>query len=188
MDISPTVLDALDREPEAHVTEGRSLAATAAEGGDRIVFSQFSSGWCGQYAATDGQWTYAWSAPDQREWLFRIEDALVQGPDRMADEDAEAVAARERLRGALLARHDPAVDPFSQAVADGHWIRHRVPPEHWHRDPGYGILCQERDPQALQAAVDALGPGYARPVIGLATGNLHRDHAVCGGVSPFADG
>ncbi len=42
-------------------------------------------------------------------------------------------------------------------------------------------------PKVLQAAVDALGPGYARKVIRDHSQSLHAAHGVCGGKSPFEE-
>jgi choline-sulfatase len=185
LDLHPTILEAIGAEPQPRSPEGRSLLATAAEpDSDRIVFSQFSSGWCGQYAATDGRWKYMYSAPDDTEWLFEVRDELIEGPDRI--DDPAAAEHRDRLKAALMARHDPSVDPFSDAVEDGDWKKHTPPPEEYLHSPAYGFLWQERGPEKLQAAVNALGPGYARDVIqpkGIPT--LHGDHSVCRGVSPF---
>ncbi len=65
----------------------RTLSANRPDG-ERIVSSQFPSGWCGQYAATDGGLKYAYSAPDDREWLFEVRDDLADGPSRVTDPDA----------------------------------------------------------------------------------------------------
>lgn len=188
MDFFPTVMEAAGLTVDPPGGEGRSLIGTAnrslaGEPDDRIVCSQFSSGWCGQYAATDGKWKYAYSAPDDREWLFQLEDAVLERENRVRD--PEVAAIRERLKGALMKRHDPSVDPWSDAVEKGDWKRHRVPPEPWRNDPVYGYLNQDKGREELQAAVDELGP-YARQVINLQRGGLHGDHGVCGGVSPFA--
>jgi choline-sulfatase len=186
MDMYGTVLDAAGIEGHERSSEGRSLIATAGSPDDeRIVFSQFSSGWCGQYAATDGRWKYAYSAPDNRQWLFELSDELVEGPNRIADPAAAAHAAR--LMGALMARHDPAVDAFSDAVEEGDWKRHNPPPEDYLDRPTWGYLWQERAPEELQEAVNALGPGYRRKVTRDQSQSLHHAHAVCGGRSPFED-
>ncbi len=134
MDMYRTVLDAADVEGDRRSEEGRSLLRTAERADEgRVVFSQFSSGWCGLYAATDGRWKYAYSAPDEREWLFELGDALVEGPNRI-DDPAAADHVR-RLKGALMRRHDPSVDPFSDAIEDGDWKHHTPPPEDYLGDP-----------------------------------------------------
>ncbi|MFO7956213.1 MAG: sulfatase-like hydrolase/transferase [Candidatus Brocadiia bacterium] len=186
MDMYETVLDAVGVEGEKRSEEGRSLLRAAERReGDRIVFSQFSSGWCGQYAATDGRWKYAYSAPDDREWLFEVGDDLAEGPNRL--DDPEVAGHVERLKGALLRRHDPALDPFSDAVEGDDWKKHDPPPEDYLDDPICGFLWQERGPDELQAAVNKLGPGYARKVTRDQSESLHHAHAVCGGESPFEE-
>ncbi len=184
MDMYRTVLDAAGIEGHRRSEEGRSLLESACRPDEeRVVFSQFSKGWCGQYAATDGRWKYAYSAPDDREWLFELRDALVEGPNRI--EDPAAAGHLHRLKGALLRRHAPAVDPYSDAVEGDDWKRHTPPPADYLDAPTFGYLWQERAPEALQAAVDALGPGYARKVTRDQSQSLHALHGVCGGRSPF---
>lgn len=185
MDVFPTVMDVLGREQPGD-SEGRSLLATAsAEDQQRIVFSQFSSGWCGQYGASDGQWKYAYSAPDNKEWLFEIGDSLAEGPNRI--DDPAAAEAKDRLKSALLARHAPSADPWSDAVADGDWKIHTPPPEDYLDDPTYGYLDQEKQ-HILDGYYEAMKPmgDYARPEMRQAPqGNLHGDHGVMGGRCPF---
>ena len=186
MDLFYTVVDAAGVQAERRSEEGRSLIETANEpDADRVVFSQFSSGWCGQYGATDGRWKYAYSAPDDREWLFEVDDDLAEGPNRV--DDPQAAQHLKRLKGALVERHDPSVDPYSNAVEGGDWKEHDPPPEDYLQDPTYGYLWQERAPEKLQAAVDALAPGYARKVTRDQSQSLHAAHKVCGGVSPFEE-
>jgi arylsulfatase A-like enzyme len=185
LDVFPTIQEILGLDTPKPSQEGRSLLQTASEpDGERIVFSQFSSGWCGQYGATDGKWKYAYSAPDDKEWLFRVSDELVEGANLIDDPSAEAREALEKLKGALLARHDPSVDPWSDAVEDGRWKKHQTPPEKIDDDPTYGYHYNCPGEKQLQEAIDALGP-YARQVTGYRHGNLHSDHAVLQGQCPF---
>jgi choline-sulfatase len=187
MDIYPTIMEILgvDREPRS--AEGQSLLSLAdGESRESLIYSQFSKGWCGQYGVTDGQWKYAYSAPDHREWLFEVSDGLEEGPNRL-DEPA-AAEHLSRLKPALLKRHDPSVDPYSDAVEDGDWKKHTPPPEDYLKDPTFGYLWQERAPEQLQKAVNDLGPGYARTVIKVEkVSGLHGLHGVCGGKSPFEE-
>ncbi|MFW5830128.1 MAG: sulfatase [Planctomycetota bacterium] len=185
LDLFPTVLDAAGIDEPTRCNEPASLIAVAnaaSAAGERLVYSQFSSGWCGQYAVSDGQWKYAWSAPDRKEWLFKLDDGLSDGVNHVANPAAADVLAR--LKGALLARHDPANDPWSDAVENGHWKLHLVPPETWHDDPTYGALNQDHGAKELQALVDSY-PEYAKPVMNLQRGNMHREHGVCGGQAPW---
>ncbi len=185
LDVYPTIQDALGVDAEPRSEEGASMIQIAKDDKpvERIVFSQFSKGWCGQYAATDGQWKYAYSAPDDKEWLLRVSDELEEGPNLI--HDPEAQPHKKRLKAALMERHDPENDFYSEAVKNGDWIRHTPPPEDYLDDPVFGILWQERAPQKAQEAVDALGKGYAKPVTRDQKQSLHGLHAVSGGVSPF---
>jgi len=168
MDLCPTILQAAGLEADAH-REARSLLDSPADG--RVVFSQFGRRWIGNYMASDGQWKYLYSAADNREWLFREQDALVEG-----DNLASAPAAREyleRLRSALLARHRE--DDWSGAVADGAWRRYEPPPLTLEEDPDHGLLFQ--DSRSLQKQIDGLGQ-YVRRVTGLQEADLIHQHMV----------
>jgi len=174
-------IDAEKRSPET--ADFVDLANRPSAAGERLVFSQFSHGWCGQYGVSDGQWKYLYSAPDNKEWLFQLDDRLAEGDNRIGD---PAAAAHEtRLKTALLQRHDPSNDPWSDAVENGAWKVHPTPPENWHDDPTYGILNQDHGPKELQAFLDENYPAYAKPVINLQRGSLHQDHAVQGNKAPF---
>jgi hypothetical protein len=152
--------------------EGRSLTEVAElEPGERVVFSQFSRSWNGQYFAADGEHTYWHSAADKREWHFQVDDEVAQGPIL----PVEGRAAE--LRNALLERHDPAADPYSDAVEDGDWKDHEVPANPQHSDPDYGYLFAGPS-QKIQEDVDALGPDYARQVTGLGKGHPMGEHMV----------
>jgi arylsulfatase A-like enzyme len=124
----------------------------------RIVCSQFQRGWMGNYMATDGRLKYAYSAPDRREWLWQVEDRLVES----ADLSRSLVHAEtlERLRRHLQdwlrnGNHTEAVDSAG-------WREHAVPPFKGDQDENYGLIFQETP--ALQQAVDSLPWGYRRTV------------------------
>ncbi len=188
MDVFPTILEAIGAEPEARCDETRSLLDVASADdadGERVVFSQFSLGWCGQYGATDGRWKYAWSAPDEKEWLFEVGDTLAEGPNRA--DDPAAAEAKARLKGALISRHDPSVDPWSDAVEDGDWKTHAPPPETYLDEPVYGYLSQEKR-EVIDAFFEGAASyeGYGREELREPQyGSLHADHGVCGGECPF---
>lgn len=169
MDLMPTVLEAAGLEcPE--LAEGRSLREVAElEPGDRIVFSQFSRSWNGQYFAADGERCYWHSAADKREWHFAVGDRVAQGPILEEDERSR------QLRAALIERHRD--DVYSDAVEGDDWKDHDVPANRQHSHPDYGYLFVENS-EKIQADVDALGPGYARKVTGLARGHLMGEHMV----------
>ncbi|MFO7956212.1 MAG: sulfatase-like hydrolase/transferase [Candidatus Brocadiia bacterium] len=169
LDIMPTVLEAAGLDcPE--LAEGRSLREVAdLEAGERIVFSQFSRSWNGQYFAADGERCYWHSAADKREWHFAVGDEVAQGPILEQDERSR------QLRAALIERHRD--DVYSDAVQGDDWKDHDVPANRQHSHPDYGLLFVE-DAEKIQADIDALGPGYSRKVTGLARGHLMGEHMV----------
>lgn len=122
----------------------------------RIVFAQFERGWMGHYLATDGRFKYMYSAPDRREWLFRVRDALVEGPDLA--HTARYSTEKMRLKEALRRRY--ARDHVFGVFTRDDWTRYRA--KSFSKNPDYGLLRQDED--ELQARIDALGPLYARPV------------------------
>jgi arylsulfatase A-like enzyme len=71
VDIAPTALAAAGATFDSHVSDGVDLAAVA--GGDTAraaVFSQIQQGGKALYTAVTPQWKYAYSAPDDQEFLF----------------------------------------------------------------------------------------------------------------------
>ena len=188
LDFYKTFTEAAGLETESRSDETANIVDIANQpsgAGERRVFSQFSHGWCGQYGVSDGQWKYMYSAPDQKEWLFELKDEIIEGENRV--EDPAAASHKERLKNALLERHDPSRDPWSNAVAEGDWIQHETPPENWHDDLTYGILNQDHGPKELQALLDENYPEYSKPIINLQRGSLHKDHGVQGGKAPFSE-
>jgi hypothetical protein len=147
------------------------------------VFSQFTSGWCGQYGVNDGQYKYMYSAPDDTEWMFELSDAVAEGENLIDDPDMQE--KKTELKDALIKRHDPDTDPWSDAVENGEWKKHTPPPEVYLDDPTYGYIGL-RGEDELQAEIDKLGP-YARKITGIQRGNLHADHKVCQMESPFEE-
>jgi arylsulfatase A-like enzyme len=169
LDIMPTICEATGLDTPA-LSEARSLRDVAGMSpGDRIVFSQFSRAWNGQYFAADGDRTYWYSAPDKREWNFAVDDSIRQGPRLARDERGE------RLRAALLDRHRD--DWFSQAVDGDDWRDHAVPANPIHSDADYGFLYAE-DADQIQADVNALGPDYARTCTRVGHGHPMAEHMV----------
>ncbi|MFW5828973.1 MAG: sulfatase [Planctomycetota bacterium] len=169
-DLMATVCEVADVALPQQVTDPCSLRQVAGmQPGARTVFSQISRHWNGQYFAADGIGSYIWSTADEREWYFNVADHLDQGPILPLDERGSA------LRQSLIDRHDG--DLFSQAVADGDWRHHDVPANRLESDPDYGLLLAE-PVEAIQAAVDSLGPGYARDVSHLAHGHPMAEHLI----------
>jgi choline-sulfatase len=171
LDVLPTICTAAGVETPAGVTEGMPLQDVAKmNAGDRVVFSQFSRAWNGQYYASDGERAYWHSAADKREWNFQLQDELDQGPILPLDQ-----RGRE-LKQLLIERHRD--DEYSQAVAGEDWIDHDVPANNIYRHPDYGYLFAEKCKDKMQADVDALGPGYARPCVGLGEGHPMGEHMI----------
>jgi arylsulfatase len=175
VDIVPMVLDAAGIEAGPHALDGESLRAVAtAPPADRLILGQILEEDNAGYMATDRRWKYIYSALDEREYLFdlaadpdELEDVAtrtVAGPGIVgrrlvpppaAARDAERAAARDRLRGALVARFRR--DGYTAPLAGDHWRR-------------YGRGADPPDPD-----VDRFGhgpawgdpyvrlPGYAQP-------------------------
>jgi hypothetical protein len=169
LDVMPTVCAAAGVDaPE--LDEAVPLPAVAEmDPGERIVFSQFSRRWNGQYFATDGLHSYVYSAADRREWNFALCDGLDQGPILPRDGHGE------RLRQALLSRHRH--DDYSGAVEGEDWCDHQVPANRLHGHPDYGLLFAE-PADRIQADVDALGPAYARKCTRVGEGHPMGEHMV----------
>ncbi len=169
IDFMPTICDVTGLPVPEQCCEGVSLRQVAKmDAGDRIVFSQLSRIWNGQYFAADGIGTYAYSAADKREWYFNVRDELDQGPILPLDERGH------KLKQASIDRHRN--DEFSAAVDGDDWRDYDVPMNMLETDPDYGFLMAEPK-EEIQAAVDALGPGYARNVTeGISQGHPMAEH------------
>ena len=169
IDLMPTICEATGIQmPE--LSEAKSLRGVSGmEAGERIVFSQFSRKWNGQYYATDGLRSYGYSAADKREWNYALQDELDQGP--ILDLDGHGAM----LRDALIERHRH--DWYSQAVDGDTWYDHDVPVNPLESDPNYGYLFAEPS-ERIQAAIDALGPDYARKSTKIGRGHPMREHMI----------
>ncbi len=167
VDIMPTICEATGVDgPE--LSEGISLREVATKKpGERVVFSQFSRDWNGQYFAADGERTYIYSAADRREWTYAVGDELKQGPILEMDERGKA------LKKALIERHRD--EPFSKAVEGDDWKEYEAPQNMIETDPDYGYLYAEPKDK-IQADVDALGPEYARQVTNIGHGHPMAEH------------
>ena len=127
---------------------GRSLIDIA-QGADRgrVVSSQFQAQWMGHYMVTDGQTKFVHAASDHRSWTFGVEDDLRDTP-------LPATADRNDLEDTALELFGSF--PQCDAVADGDWKSHDVPP--WPDDPDYGLLRQ--DPDGIEAMLETIRPYY----------------------------
>jgi arylsulfatase A-like enzyme len=74
LDVASTILEAAGTDLTTHRPDGVSLLARAG-GADQPVFAQYERGDEAVYMAVTDRWKYAYSAPDNREFLFdRIGD------------------------------------------------------------------------------------------------------------------
>lgn len=160
-DLYPTFAEAAGIPGEAWTcaADAHSLRDVVGAGSPRrIVCSQFQQGWMGQYMASDGRHKYVYSAPDRREWLWRVEDRLLESEDLSRDAASAdvLVTLRSHLHTWLRqGRHADALD-------DSEWKVHQVPPFKGDTNDGYGLIYQEMP--SLQQAVDALPASYRRAV------------------------
>ncbi|QDU70618.1 sulfatase family protein [Mucisphaera calidilacus] len=157
LDIFPTLLDAAGISSDKPSDEGESLIDLANDNCQRdVVFSQFQMAEYGLYMAVSENDKYVYSAPDRRE--IYVDDKT----DPRETRNAINVPGNDRraayLRQKLIDRHSRANDTY--AVTDGRWRQY--PPVTFDSTPDRGLLYQ--DNPALQAAIDDLGPGYARDV------------------------
>jgi arylsulfatase len=134
LDLFPTFAAAAGSPVEKEM-EGRDLVEIANGRAKRpYVFSQFRSGSEGLYMVTDGTWKYVYSAPDQREWLFNVDDGTREIRDYAKDPGQPELG---RLRDLLLQR----LAGDKTAVEKGAWRKYprlRVP-DH----PDDGLLYQD---------------------------------------------
>ncbi len=75
LDLFPTftsIANSRERPPSPEGLPLANLLEKTAE--DRIVFSQFSQNGLGLYMAANARWKYIYSAADDKEWLFNLEN------------------------------------------------------------------------------------------------------------------
>jgi len=71
IDLTRTFADTAGAEIETHQLDGKNLVDLAGKPPeDRTVFTHLMQGANGLYSAVNHRWKYAYSAPDQREFLF----------------------------------------------------------------------------------------------------------------------
>lgn len=152
VDIMPTVLSAAGIAPAGLDLDGVDLAALQAGAVDRAaVYSQYRSGGTAIYTAVTDAWKYAYSAPDQREYLF--DRKADPGETRNCAGQAATSAVVDRLRAQTLAW---LAGGGEGAACDGD--RWRVYPKlEVPADPKAGLLTQDRPGFVLEL------PGYTDP-------------------------
>ncbi len=149
VDLFPTFLDLAGIKPsEDDNLPGSSLRILVeSDDSDRVVFSQFQAKWMGHYLATNGREKFVHSAADRRSWNFEIGDEIKETP-------VQSISTSE-LESAALAEF--ALHPATEAVVEGTWQAHDVPP--WPDDPDYGLLRQ--DPEGLQQMLEDIRPYFS---------------------------
>lgn len=150
VDVAPTALGVAG-VPPTHSLDGLDLAEVAAGSADRpAVFSQFSDAGTAIYTAVTPEWKYAYSAPDDREYLF----------DRVGDPaETRNRAGVGFCRDDLRAMRGLTLDWLRQsgeaAALDGDGFR-RYPKLDVPDDPDAGLFHQDQP----WATTDI--PGYGR--------------------------
>ena len=155
LDLYPTFTSLAKGVAECPNPEGVNLFDVAAGAqSDRVVFSQFSSNELGLYMAVDRKWKYIYSAADNKEWLFDLENDPKEISNKVSDEACQAIYLK--LKKACIERF--ARDGYDAPIEGGDWKQFEAPalPE---RDSDEGLLFQ--DPQSLGSLIDSLGR-YAR--------------------------
>ena len=151
LDLYPTFLEIAGGSCD-NSSEGVSLQSLrSGDYRDRDVYSQFSQNQLGLYMLANRSWKYIYSAPDHREWLFRIDHEEL---DLSADPEHQQILCS--LREKCVSRF--ASDGYTSPIDGDNWRqfeRIEIP-----RDPEEGLLFQ--DPPTLEQAITGLGPGYAR--------------------------
>lgn len=149
VDVLPTCLE-LAGLPVPDTAVGESLAALAAGGVTREgVLTQFDRGATGLYSLVTRDYKYAYSAPDQREWLYdrrhRPEERSLVGVPGYGE-------TLRRLRGQLIAR----------LRADGHEAP--LEGDNWRAFPRLEVPACADDGVLFQEGgrvADQFPPGYA---------------------------
>lgn len=159
MDIFPTLLSiAGSDQPYIH-PEGEILDRVYRGETDRqYVYTQIGQEQSGLYLVTDGNWKYTWSAPDEKEWLFNL--TLDPGESRNLAYNGFYADVVAQLRSTLIERFEDA--GYAKAVEDGDWKEYGKHAPLLETDQS--LLLQDLGPD-LQSQIDALGSGYARPVV-----------------------
>lgn len=156
LDVYPTVCAAVGVDPPDPSPEGRGLTAVARGEADRdVVYSQFQRDGVGLYMAVSRTHKYIYSEADQRGWGYD----LTRDPDEanpLSEDDPAVVTLRQRLL------HRFADDGYVAPLTDDGQGWRDYPKRSVPADPDEGLLYQDRP--GLQASIDVLGAGYARPV------------------------
>ena len=153
LDLFPTFADAAGLDVPAPCEESASLLRLLDQPQpDRVVFSQFYDGRDALYMAASRHAKFIYAATDNRAFGF---DLLADPRETRSNADLPAVRALERT---LIERFQR--DGYAAPLDGDRW--RCFEPRTVSDDPLDGLLYQDR--HDLQDRIDALGPGYARPV------------------------
>jgi len=154
IDLTRTFTETAGAEIDTHALDGENLVEIAANPpADRTVFTHLGKGGNGIYAAINSRWKFAYSAPDQAEFLLdRKKDptetrnliGVCKQPDWPSNEAANLM--RDRLQTHLYEGGQ------TDAVDENDWIAH--PRKTLPENPDGGLLYQD------QPWADHKIPGY----------------------------
>jgi arylsulfatase A-like enzyme len=138
VDIMPTILSAAGTDCRTHPLDGEDLTEIAAGTCRRdYVYSQFAKGGNAIYTIVNERWKYAYSAPDDEEFLFdRVRDPR---ESRNHAGVAGYAAAQQEMREALIAFLRAAGE--SDALDGDAWKAY--PRKELPRNPDAGLLVQD---------------------------------------------
>ncbi len=138
VDVAPTILNATGNENSDMALDGNDLRAVAAgETSPDPVYIQYDHGQRGIYSVITPEWKYAYSAADDREFLFdRVQDPLENRNQAGLAFNRKVCA---RLRETLLDFLEQGGE--SEAVDGDNWRRY--PPLTMSEDPDSGLLIQD---------------------------------------------
>jgi hypothetical protein len=154
LDLYPTFLEIAGGEVDSSL-EGISLQRLQEQNpDDRFVHSQFSQNQLGLYMVANKDWKYIYSAPDDKEWLYKDGCESLN----LATDPAYA-AILAKLKTLAIDRFKK--DGYTLPIDGDDWAR--FPKIEFPENPDEGLLFQ--DPPGLQSAINNLGPDYARDEI-----------------------
>lgn len=138
VDLAPTFLETAGISHDSDSFDGISLRSLADNQSDRdYVFSQFNHSENGLYTAVDGQWKYAYSAPDNREFLFDLQND---------PQEQNNLSQTSESRGILNTMRDACLQWVidqgqNQTITNGTWREY--PTRQVPSDPDEGLLFQD---------------------------------------------
>lgn len=138
VDLLPTFLSAAE-VPLAEDTDGKDMAELA-NGGERgePVYFHYGHGENAILGAMDREWKYAWSAPDQKEFLFPTSDF----PEKR-NHASDVTASKPLERLGVAVRQRASCFNFSKATLEDSGCWRKYPARSMPEDPDEGLLYQD---------------------------------------------